>query len=225
LEVFQTTSVPEFNDMFKLMVTDAKTSQYITGGPAVWPSVDRIVTLASNSYRSMVSDGSWTAPTASDPKGYQARRGKRNKTLRGLFTGHTTKCWNCDGPHHSKDCPLPKNQARFDANKAKWEAARDAARKSGGNDGKSRSGKSQRKMKDGKPMIRNKHGVYVLDQAKLKEMRAKSKEEAVTALTTSLASLGSTPAPAPAAPAAAPAAAPDRATQTRALVVDFMNRL
>jgi hypothetical protein len=73
------------------------------------------------------------------------------------------------------------NQALFDANKAKWQAARDARRQG------SNSKRPHRKVVDGKPMIRNKQGVYVLDSGTLhKHAKAKT---LLDEFTVSLASL------------------------------------
>jgi hypothetical protein len=36
-------------------------------------------------------------------------------------SGHVSNCWNCNGDHGVNKCKLPKDQARIEANKKKWE--------------------------------------------------------------------------------------------------------
>jgi hypothetical protein len=176
LKVYQTSSVPEFNAQFQQMLLKAQQSQDLHGGTALWPSVEVINTLAKNTYIRMLSENTWTVPAST--KAYHARRGKTKGkgTKAGAYNATTPGapprppvCWNCEGPHHLKECPKPLNQALFDANKAKWQAARDARRQG------PTSRRPHRKVVDGKPMIRNKQGVYVLDSGTLhKQAKAKA---------------------------------------------------
>ena len=227
LDVYQTSSVPAFNHLFHRLVEEAQTSQYINGGNAQWPTLETINALAHNSYLSMMAAGTWNVPAAAAAEAYAAstrkgRRGKGAQANNAVASGPPRPpiCWNCEGPHHSKDCPNPKNQALFDANKAKWQAARDA-RQSGSRP----HHRPKHKVIDGKAMILNRLGKYVPDMAKVQQ--DKKKADLVEALTASLASLdsGTGPAQAPTQPpVAAPAGTSDRATRTRALLLEHLNR-
>ena len=66
-------------------------------------------------------------------------------------------------------CDKPHDQAKIEANKKKFNAA-----KKSGSSGSSRSGgkPKHRVGEDGKPLILNKNGAYVLDQKKAKKWRA-----------------------------------------------------
>jgi hypothetical protein len=231
LKVYQTSSVPEFNAQFQQMLLKAQQSQDLHGGTALWPSIEVINTLAKNTYIRMLSENTWTVPAST--KAYHARRGKGKgkRTKAGGYSAstapsasstpsHSPVCWNCEGPHHSADCPQPRNQTLFESNKAKWQAAREARRRG------SNSGRPHRKFVDGKPMIRNKQGVYVLDNGTLhKTAKAKALLDdftislasldaddtattQVSALTGITPNLSTTPT----------AALSDRATKTRTLV-------
>ena len=231
LDVYQTSSVPEFNALFSRLVIEAQTAQYVHGGNAQWPAIEHINALAHNSYLSMVATGTWHVPASAAAKAYTAgRRRNRGKGAQALLAGPPKPpvCWNCEGPHHSKECPKPMNQALFDANKAKWQAARDAARSgkpAGGNRRHNRRAPPTHKFVDGKPMVLNKKGVYVLDQAKLQH--DKKKAAIIDSLATSLVSLdggGVAPASTPAAtpPPANPVS--DRVTRTRALLLEHLSK-
>jgi hypothetical protein len=119
------------------------------------------------------------------------------------------------------------NQALFDANKAKWQAARDArspGKSAGGNRRRdNRRAPPSHKFVDGKPMVLNKKGVYVLDQAKLQH--DKKKAAIIDSLATSLVSLdGGGVAPASTPAATPPPAVSDRVTRTRALLLEHLSK-
>jgi hypothetical protein len=242
LEIYQTTSVPEFNSQFQRQLQIAQEAQDLYGGTAQWPSIDQINNLAKNSYERLVNDSKWNVPATT--KAYTARGKDKGKTT-GAYNANLQAnpplrpppiCWNCEGPHHLKDCTQPHNKAQIDANKAKWQAAHDGRRRPGSN---SSNHKPKHKVVDGKPMILNKKGAYVLDSAKIQ--KAKKAEALVENFAASLVSLtgsagGNVPAPASMATGPSPArsslatpmptaALADRAVQTRTLVQDTFAQL
>jgi hypothetical protein len=247
LKVYQTSSVPEFNDQFRQMLLKAQQSQDLHQGDALWPSVDVINTLAKNSYTRMLSDNQWTVPATA--KGYNARhgKGKGKGGKAGAYSAGTSSsngtpsrtpvCWNCGGTHLATECPKPRNQTLFDANKAKWQAAHSTRRRGS----HSRRSAPQRKVVDGKPMIRNKLGAFVLDNgALLQQAKQAQTKTLIDDFAASLVSLeaGSTPAPStpvsvltgytPAPPTLStppPVPLADRASKTRALVQDTFDKL
>jgi hypothetical protein len=137
--------------------------------------------LAKNAYQRLNSENAWNVPSAA--KALVAQRRSRKKKGKGRDSGPsaytatapgppTQSCWNCGGPHHSKDCPNPFNKTLFDANKAKWEAARNARRSQG-------QRPPTKTAKDGKPLILNKQGNYVLDKSKFKKQTLAEVEDEI----------------------------------------------
>jgi hypothetical protein len=238
LKVYQTSSVPEFNEQFRQMLLQAQQSQDLQGGDALWPSVDVINTLAKNSYLRMLNDDLWTVPANS--KAYHARngKGKGKGGKAGAYSASTPStpsvCWNCGGSHLADVCPKPRNQALFDANKAKWLAANPRRR------GPTSKRKPLRKVVDGKPMIRNKNGVYVADVGLIRKQAKEAKTKTLldelaaslasleagspTAPRTPALSLGSAPAPASNLSTPAPGPYADRASKTCALVQETFDK-
>ena len=112
-------SVSKFTEVFKLestMYHSVKTSTTYTGGSQT--ALDQILhtlSKATSLYNSLSTGNNWHIPS---------RR--------------LNNCWNCNSDHGVNKCKLPKDQARIDANKKKWEEEK--KKKSGSVSGSSGSG-------------------------------------------------------------------------------------
>jgi Zinc knuckle len=135
IRVFQTTTVPEFNQVFKDEEREARRDADKNGGQPSWPTHEQLTRLATVTYNRIKQSGSWDLPTKKS-KGYlNAPAGK------GPPSNPDYRCWNCGEPGHRLDaCPKPRNQARIDAERVKFRAKRGGKR-----DGTRRSRKPQAK--------------------------------------------------------------------------------
>ena len=235
LRVFQTSSVPEFNDIFLDIERRCQVEADSSGQSIVsWPSVESTTRLGITTYRRMLTTGLWLKAPA--PAGFSA----------GLPGWKPGNCFNCGSDQHmAGDCPEPVNQETIEANKqvlAEWRklhpkkpyhgrgggsgrGGRGRGRGRGRGSGSAGNGKPHKKLaSDGKPLKLNAQGNYVLDQARWHTMQH---EQAVDRLTALFAAPGAgapppaTPAPATAAVPAAPAASAasvDRAARIREAV-------
>ena len=236
LRVFQTTSVPGFNQVFAEIERSKQVEADSSGSPVVpWPDLNSITQLALKTYHRMSATGVWAK--GSRPPAFNATNSQWKPG----------SCFNCGDPDHiSRDCTLPTNQPLFDANlkaykewkktqgKTHGHSGRGSGRGGGGGRGNGSGsgrgthggrgggrGKPFRKFaSDGKPLKLNEHGLYVLDQARWNKQQKDATIEKLTAVLSTagvgdsaIAALAGTPAPAPvapppAAPPAAPVAAP-----------------
>ena len=123
MDIFEKTSVPEFNSIFLVLKSQVKidTMMNIT--------VERILTLAEDNYHDMKERGIWNTPTVH----------------RGFIT-----CWNCNEEGHSaKKCPKPRNEKNVSENKTKFDQAkknsgdRDSYGRSGGRSGRGGRGRGR----------------------------------------------------------------------------------
>ena len=220
LEVYQTSSVPEFNDTFKKMLLDAKQTQYTSGGMSEWPDIGTINKVATTAYRSIKDEGRWSVPTTAQAlhAGRSGRSKRANKHAKTAIPQDGNPrppphCWNCDGEHLAKDCPQPFNKEHFEANKRKWMAKR-------GNRRPPRNGGNPVQDDRGRPLKLNKHGQYVVDSGKLVRMQ---RMEALidTVMRVSMASDGNGGASqevSPAPPTASSVVADSRSERNRALL-------
>ena len=124
IRVFQTTTVPEFNQVFKEEEKDARRDADKNGGQPVWPTHEQLTRLATVTYNRIKQSGYWDIPTKKS-KGYlNAPAGKGSPTSNPDY-----RCWNCGEPGHRLDaCPKPRNQARIDAERVKFRAKRSGKR-------------------------------------------------------------------------------------------------
>jgi hypothetical protein len=165
LSVFQTTSVPEFNACFYKKQVEARTLADEVGGQPVWPTIQQLTTLATNTYSRLKTSGDWDVPAASKIRVNVAGNPGSDIPLAKPRPKGQRSCWNCGATDHiASGCKLPRNQALFDANKKAFEAAKDRRKK----------GPKRRVNKEtGKPEIRNKRGLYVVDQKRLRQQERK----------------------------------------------------
>ena len=117
MDIFEKTSVPEFNNIFTVMKSQAKidvTTQL---------TVDRILLLAETNYHDMKERGIWNAPV----------------TVRGLIT-----CWNCNEEGHSaRNCSKPKNEANIKSNKEKFDNTKGQGGRGSGRGGRGGRGRGR----------------------------------------------------------------------------------
>ena len=163
LQVLQTTSVKKFNDIFYDKMEYCRRRADKAGGATQWPTISEIMTLATASYSRLKSE--WNV---------SGKRALMTDTQTGTARSDW-KFWNCEkdcGACTPKDCKAkPFDEERVARNRdAFYKAKRNRQHRQGGNGGS----KPQKKMIDGKPMILNKKGAYVLDQAKLHKQKAKA---------------------------------------------------
>lgn len=164
LELFQTSSVPEFNQAFKREQELAQHQADKTGQMVQWPTVQELTSMATNSYKRLSSSNQWLVTPAGRRRALTAGvpdNGPRKPTIR---------CWNCSGPHPLTECDKPKDQAKIDAaRKAFAKAKRERRAASKGKESSNQPPARERKIVNGKPMIKNKKGVFVLDQKVVRE--------------------------------------------------------
>jgi hypothetical protein len=95
-------SVSKFTEVFKLESTMYRSVQtsttYCGGSQTALSAILTILSKATDLYNSLSTGNSWHIPS-----------------------GRVHSCWNCDGDHGVNKCKQPKDQARIQTNKKKWE--------------------------------------------------------------------------------------------------------
>jgi hypothetical protein len=177
ITVFQTTSVPEFNETFKDEEKGARRSADKNGGQPNWPTHEQLTRLATTTYNRLKVSGEWDVPKASRAKSYNAV-GSPGGTTPGYKQPFERTCWNCGSKDHMlNDCTRPRDEAKVTKARQQFRARRPP------NSQGQRRPQPQHKKIDGKPMILNKKGAYVLDQKKIQDKRKKGQfESALTAI-------------------------------------------
>ena len=178
LKIFQTSSLDEFNAVFRFEERQARQQADKYGGAAKWPSVSTTCALATNTYCRMNGPGAsnqWVAP-AKQGAAFNASGGPpSNKS--------TNKCFNCGKVGCiPSTCDEPLDQDRIAKARAAWRA-RGTGRgrgKDGRGDRRGGAGRGQprahKASKDaqGRPLKKNKNGDMVVDTAKYSAMKASS---------------------------------------------------
>ena len=191
LQVFQTTSMPEFNKAFADIETTVRNSAIMEGEVPEYPTVDKILTMATGLYLSMSDswEGADKTGAAFNANGHKTRS-----------TAHYN-CFNCGKPGHlAPECTLPPNPKQIEANRKKFLANK---------------GPQHKLSKDGKTHLKkNKAGAYIVDSKKMKKLKSKADTrragiESVlkTMLPTANHALGASPPPANPADEGSPAEA------------------
>ena len=182
-KVFQTTTVPEFNEIFHKQALEIQTYADLHGTQPRWPSVTSVINLATNAYRRLKQAGIWDGKVKSQPGALVTGRPQRALTNRpatrpptrptptstGTGARPRPKCWNCDGEHLLVDCTAPRDQAKIDAARARYRAWRSSRG--------SRPRPRTTTGADGRPMILNRNGSYVLDQRRWRAMHYSASTE------------------------------------------------
>lgn len=133
IEGFTLCSVPQFADIFRWMLQAARAEGMLEGDAfsddplktkGTLARVTSITAKAVESYHALCTASEW-----------HVSRGRANLAQQG--SGTTPICWNCGIPNHTvKDCTKPKDKAKIEANKKKWQADRAAARNSNDSGGR-----------------------------------------------------------------------------------------
>lgn len=177
LKVLQTSSVSDFNMIFKEEQREAERAADKRGGRPVWPTISELTNLASNTYRRFETEGRWNASRRIKQSGFSAATPHAPpRPLRHL------KCFNCGSEEHmATACPHPRDERKIAQNRKTYLDNKDKTRShssqqrssSGGQSNRNRHPKPKQRtyLADGTPMIRNKHGGYVPDTKALKAMR------------------------------------------------------
>ena len=178
--VLQTSSVPDFNEVFATQVRAIQTKADMMGTSPVWPKPSVVLTLATNTYKRLKHTGEWDGLVKKSQAHLRApipNPGSHNANNPQAGTDASStdiSCWNCGGAHHLNDCPKPRDQAKIDAARQRFRALR-----------RSRGKPKHKTGPDGKPLVLNKNGYYVLDQRKWREMQPQPAQESTSSNTSS----------------------------------------
>ncbi len=123
IQVFQTTSVPEFNETFKDEEKNARRDADKMGGQPTWPSHDELTKLATAIYSRIKQTGHWDVPASRKAKGYQAMGSPSGRQPGSPSPGRS--CWNCGSTEHMCNaCPKPRDETRIQAGLKQFQANR-----------------------------------------------------------------------------------------------------
>ena len=203
VERLQTTSVPEFNEPYKIMLAKAIDDlDQPTLGPGnrvirsrakrtKFPlSFAAIMYGAEQKYGRIVAKGGWNVSRRTPVANFQ------QQTVR--------TCFNCGGNHLLPECDKPRDEQKIAANRAAYDAKRVAARSLGGRGpgrggrfpfGRGRGGRgggrggtprANKTTIAGIPMKTNKLGELVPDQQKIKARQDKARKEIAAEMTAAL---------------------------------------
>ena len=170
-DVFQTSSAPEFNEVFKKMSAEILTKADMEGVVPIWPQPGKILTLGLNTHKRLKATGVWDgmvkksrAMIANNPAPAPAVHNDNSEPPAAPQANYsqekTLNCWNCGGNHHLKDCTKPRNEAKIEEARRKFQSFR-----------RNRGKPKYKSGQDGKPMVLNKNGLHVLDQKKWKALK------------------------------------------------------
>jgi hypothetical protein len=195
-KIFQSSSVEQFNRIFREEQEALYRDGDRNGYAPKWPSHKPLLALASASYARLKTAGVWDVPK---------QRAQTAAALTATGNGHNhdgdrpkLKCFNCEKEGHMLgDCPDPRDEAKIAKNRKAF--LKNRPPRKGNNKGD--KFKKVRRMKDGRPEIKNKKGVFVLDQKKKREMEKKP-QEAAEAVAKALQARAPAPAPTQVPPAA-----------------------
>ena len=133
LQIFQTTSIPEFNEAFAEEERSAQRKADKSGGMPVWPDISEITSLATNTYQRLKNTGHWVKPKPASSFKLALKEKQEKDRLYLQFkedNGKTKyhkkkvrlppKCWNCGGKHSLHECTEPQDEARIKKNKREF---------------------------------------------------------------------------------------------------------
>ena len=114
LKMFQTSSVPDFNDVFHRLEQDVIVAADMKGIKPEWPSVTSVLNLAANSFRRLKSTGEWDNVSGNRSRAFTAHPVKSIPENSFKPAPRKLICWNCGDGHHLKDCKKPKDQMKIE---------------------------------------------------------------------------------------------------------------
>jgi len=126
VERLQTTSVPEFNEPYKMMMAKAidemdqptisATGRVIRSRAkrTKFPPLEAILTGAEAKYSRLIANSSWNVSKHSPAA-------NTTTEVPAGFEDVVGKCWNCGSPEHNlPQCPHPRDEAKIKASWEKW---------------------------------------------------------------------------------------------------------
>lgn len=142
IDIFQTSSVPDFNSIFKMVESQRLISQAASTTGAIGPGAaltyDQILNMASTTYRALVEKDAWSGADTKGESIFKATGGKKENV-----------CWNCGKNHLLPQCPEPRNENKIQAAKEAMKRQR-GQRGGGGGRGRNGRGRSGRGGRDGR---------------------------------------------------------------------------
>jgi hypothetical protein len=127
LTVFQTLSVDSFNKTFHLLQKTHKHAVVLCRtGSTPDLTLEGIFKLAKSDYRDLCQDSLWSGATTTGGDSAFTAEGATDGPLTTPTSGGGLACFNCGGPHCQTEWSKPKDEARIQANLAKFCAGRDA---------------------------------------------------------------------------------------------------
>jgi len=199
LNIFQTTSVPEFNETFHRELQLAQHEADKNGHLVQWPTVTELTNLATNSYKRMTSSKLWLIPPQTKKKALTAAPPGTTPPTTPGGAPRTFKCFNCGGDHLVTACKKPIDEAKVEAARRDYIKNHPRNRRSGG-PGRGQGGRGgrggrggpprraavaqperERTVIDGQPHIKNSKGVFVLDQKKVREIQQQERDARLAA--------------------------------------------
>ena len=112
LDLLQTTSVPEFNELFRNMKVQHQ-SKYLAKGYQSLPDLDQLLTIAEKYYLQLSTESKWNHSKAASSSSFttEVKSG----------TPPTRTCWNCGSSDHTlPQCPHKHDSQRIKANKTQF---------------------------------------------------------------------------------------------------------
>jgi len=107
MDVFQTSSVPNFNEIFAHLSRTAMIQAQYQGTPFKM-TMDQILKLAETRYLEMLATGEWTGATTKASSSVFFVKGTPPTGPKEVV------CWNCgESGHAIKDCPKGRNEAQI----------------------------------------------------------------------------------------------------------------
>ena len=124
LDLFQTSSVSNFNNIFLKIQQDVRQVADMEGLMPEWPDHEEVIRLARATYNRLKLSGEWDVPAASQKKAMVAeiRRPFRPDNNKPQFE---PTCWNCGNKGHKlQQCTQALDQPKIDKMRIEWKNKR-----------------------------------------------------------------------------------------------------
>jgi hypothetical protein len=148
LQIFQTSSVPEFNTLFAHEKAEIELTELRTGVKK-YPLVSDLLSFATAKYSKLYATGAWTGVQSKVNEtgfiaAFNAALLTTNLKGRNPRAKLQTLCYNCGGAHHLSACKEPRDETRIAANRKQFWAKVKEARAGNGNNGGNGGGRNNR---------------------------------------------------------------------------------